>query len=84
MFVHAAGESAGGPLPEGVYAIALHADDMAHLFKVACLLAKNHIKHKLIIESDAPYEGQLMAIGIAPMEREKIRPFLADLRSAKG
>jgi hypothetical protein len=83
MFIHAAGESSPGDLPDGVYAIALHADDMAHLFRVACVLARNHIKHKLIIESDAPYEGQLMAIGIAPMEREKIRPLLADLKSAK-
>ncbi len=83
MFIHAAGESSPGDLPDGVYAIALHAKDMAHLFQVACLLAKNHIKHKLIIESDAPYEGQLMAIGIAPMERGKIGPLLKELKSAK-
>ena len=36
------------------------------------------IPHALIVESDAPYTGQAMAIGIPPMNRKILKPFLSN------
>ena len=36
------------------------------------------IEHKLIIEDDPPYSGQAMAIGIKPMDRAILKPFLSN------
>jgi hypothetical protein len=62
QLLHAAGESAGGPLPEETIAVALHARDEAHLRAIAAQLAEAGIAHQLIIECD----GQAQAIGCVP------------------
>lgn len=88
QLVHAAGESAAaskyaGDFPYGTYAIALQAKDRHHLAEISCLLLQAKIPHKRIFESDAPYDGELMAIGIYPMERDVIRKLLSNLPLVK-
>jgi hypothetical protein len=79
QLIHAAGESSPGNLPPHTFAIALAARDEEHLKQISWELFKNKIKHKLIFEPDPPYNGSLMAIGIVPMERSKIKPLMANL-----
>jgi hypothetical protein len=49
----------------------------AELRALAGRLKDAHIEHRLIIESDAPYTDQAMAIGIKPMDRKLLNPFLS-------
>jgi hypothetical protein len=79
QLVHAAGESSPGNLPSHTFAIVLVSRDEEHLREIGWDLFKNGIKHKLVFEPDPPYNGQLMAIGVIPTERSKIRPFLSRL-----
>jgi hypothetical protein len=67
----------------GEYAIALQTTPLLSLEDISKRLIAAKIKHKRIYESDAPYNGEFMSIGCAPMEREKIRRLLSDLPSAK-
>lgn len=65
--IHAAGESGRmAPIPDGTHAIALAAEDESDLQKLAQRLTELKIPHAAIVEGDAPYIGQLMAIGLAP------------------
>lgn len=48
------------------------------------VLGENGILHKLIREPDEPYCGQLMAIGIRPMPRSRVRKYLSQLPLVKG
>jgi hypothetical protein len=47
------------------------------------MLVKAGIPHNRIIEGDRPYEGQLMAIGVMPMDRKRVRKYLSDLPLVK-
>jgi len=78
--IHAAGESCDGPLPSGTYAIALSVPDEASLRSLAERLWDSEVPHKVIMEPDAPYNGQAMAIGIFPTtERERVRRVTSSL-----
>lgn len=79
QLIHAAGYSATAPLPEGTYAIALHARDEPELRALAARLAAAGVAHKLIVEDDPPYAGQATAIGITPCNRSPLKPYLAHL-----
>lgn len=76
QLIHAAGYSVKDPLPEGTYAIALQTQDEAELLALHTVLESASIPHKLIIEEDPPYAGQAMAIGIQPMDRAILKPYL--------
>lgn len=69
MIVHAAGES-GWPPPK-THAVCLVVENENELKNIESQLKNNRIKHKSIIESDEPYNNELMAIGIAPLIRSK-------------
>lgn len=77
QLIHAAGQSVTEPAPEGTYAIALHVKDETELYRLTARLELAGIQHTLIRESDAPYTGQLMAIGIPPQDRAKLKPLLS-------
>lgn len=78
--VHAAGESCDGPLPSGTYAIALSAANESHLEDISVRLWDAEIPHTVITEPDAPYDGQMMAIGIWPTsDRDKIKRVTSSL-----
>lgn len=83
QLIHAAGESSTGSLPRGTYAIALSAKNEAALRKLADDLARRGLPHHLVIENDAPYTGQAMALGIQPMNRVVLRPILRRFRLLK-
>lgn len=78
QLVHAAGYSTKSPLPDGTYAIALHVKDEPALRALAARLYDAGIEHTLVIEEDAPYAGQAMAIGITPTSnRRQLKPYLS-------
>ena len=77
QLIHAAGESSSGNLPPHTYAIALTAPTEAELNDISYRLFRLGIKHSRIIENDAPYTNQLMAIGIPPQPRRNIRKHLS-------
>ncbi|MHB8407965.1 MAG: hypothetical protein ACYDHY_07765 [Acidiferrobacterales bacterium] len=79
QLIHAAGESSPGRLPPGTFAVALKAKDEPNLRGVSALLTRNGFGHVRIIEDDEPFNGQLMAIGIPPQTREKLRKLLSSL-----
>jgi hypothetical protein len=80
MAVHAAGESAMRPLPDGTYAYALEVPDETELRRRSDRLRSAGVPHVLIEEPDAPYHGQAMAIGCIPTpDRERIRRVTSDL-----
>ncbi len=77
QLIHAAGYSTKSPLPDGTYAIALHVRDEDELRRLAARLTMANIAHHLIIESDEPYVGQAMAIGIEPCDRRSVKSYLS-------
>lgn len=77
--IHAAGYSSPGNIPDGTYAVALTCRDEAELRALADRLEKEGLPRHLIVEADAPYDGQAMAIGIPPMDRKTLKPILQKL-----
>lgn len=75
--IHAAGESVTAPVPDDTYAVALAAKSEADLLRLADRLAAAGIPHKLIREPDPPFFGQAVALGIPPMDRRLLKPFLS-------
>lgn len=76
QLIHAAGESGAGQQglqagPTGLYAVALAVRDEAALLLVEDRLRFYDIPHRAIREPDAPWCGQLMAIGVVPMARDE-------------
>lgn len=76
--VHAAGESSPGNIPAGTHAVVLGCS-YEELTALAARLPKD-VSHVLIHENDAPYEGQLMAIGFTPAPRAVVYPYVRSLR----
>ena len=81
--IHGAGESSPGTLQPGTYAVALHARDEEHLRSIAEFLEENGVAHHLIIENAEAYQGQLMAIGVVPDVRSKLRKYFSTLPLVK-
>lgn len=81
---HAAGESVrGGPAPGDTHVVALIAETSADLEALAGRLRGAGLHYVLIREPDEPYNGAAVALGIEPMDREKVRPFVADFKVFK-
>lgn len=79
--IHAAGESIRtAPVPSSTYAVALVADTSADLEQLSEVLKANGIHHVLIREPDPPYNGAATALGVEPMERDLVRPFMSHLK----
>lgn len=64
-------------MPEGTYAIALQVPSEGALEAVSARLKRLGIPHHRVIEDDAPYSGQLMALGIMPALRHTLKPHLS-------
>lgn len=80
QLVHAAGESAQNTeVPPNTHAVVLAVPDEATLLAVEEKLLRHNIELASIREPDSPWCGQLMAIGIKPQSREKIRKLLSNL-----
>lgn len=57
--------------------MALTVKDEAELRSLAATLGQARLPRHLIVEADAPYTGQAMAIGICPTDRKLLKPYLA-------
>ena len=75
--VHAAGES--GPTERGTHAVCLVAPDAASLAAVTDRLEAAGVRVARVVETDAPFAGELMAIGCAPGRREVVRKIVSSL-----
>lgn len=69
--------SSPGNLPEGTYAVALTVPDESALRKLGDTLLAAGLSRHMIVESDAPFEGQAMAIGIPPCDRKPLKKYLS-------
>lgn len=84
QIAHAAGESSPGNLPAETFAVVLAAPDEVVIRQVAeRLLAAGQVP-VLIFESDPPWSGQLMAIGLPPAPRSRMRKLLSSLPLYRG
>ena len=79
MLIHAAGESSPGNLPSSTFAIALTASDEVALTKIAKQLRAAQVPFTVIREPAAPYDGAVMALGLAPGRKENLRRHLSSL-----
>lgn len=77
--VHAAGESSPGALPPGTHAVVLTVPDEPALAGLAARLACAGVAFVRVEEPDAPYHGQLMVLGLAPVRKEVVRRTLSSL-----
>ena len=77
--VHAASETSPGCLPHGTHAVVLGVASEEELKSVSQLLRAAEIPHKPIVENDPPLANQWCAIGVSPMEKNKIYPHLKHL-----
>ena len=75
--IHGAGESSPGNLPEGTHAVALAVPDELALHHLAAKLEAADVRFVRIVESDAPYAGALMALGLVPARKETLRRHLS-------
>jgi hypothetical protein len=78
--VHAAGNSAvllGRPLPPDTHAVVLSVPDEQTLLGLAGRLGVEDIPHVLITEPAAPFNNQATALGIVPINRERVRRLLS-------
>jgi len=76
QIIHAAGES--GPAEPSTFAVALHATPTQLAVLEAVLLAHG-VDHVAIRESDPPWDGALMAIGIRPVRKSVVRHLVRHL-----
>jgi len=76
--VHAAGETSTGELQTGTSAVVLTASQDG-LLELSARLDEVNVPHKLVRESDYPYSGQLMALGVRPERRSKLKKYLSSL-----
>lgn len=72
QLVHAAGET--GPTIPGTHAVVLGVENEEELYFLQKQLEETDIPHHTICEPDEPYFGSLMAIGLYPIERNRISP----------
>lgn len=78
QIVHAAGESAIPDLPPNTNAVVLDAVNETNLRQLAKKLQLAGIPHTVIQEVDPPFDGQVTAIGIVPLEdRSQIKKFVS-------
>jgi|SRR5882724_6029863 len=94
MVTHAAGESAvkyecnqinifNDPIFKGATAVVLEAKHEVHLKDIAKYLKDNKIEFIEVHESGGDYNGQFMAIGLVPIEREEVAIKLRDFQTLK-
>jgi peptidyl-tRNA hydrolase len=79
QIVHAAGESSPGSLPDGTHAVVLAVPDEPALRCVSARLKLARVPFVAITETDAPFAGQLMALGLTPQRKEDVRRFVSSL-----
>ena len=84
QIAHAAGESSPGDLKEGTHAIVLGVPSEEALRAALASATLRGMRATPINEPDAPYCGQLMSIGFAPVPRSVGRRALSSLPLFRG
>lgn len=79
QLIHAAGHSSPGNLPVDTFAIALTCEDELELRTLSKRLQDAGITHRRICEPDAPFNGQLMALGLPPAYKSFYRRYVSNL-----
>lgn len=80
QITHAAGESITEELPPNTNAVVLAAKNEIEIRQIARKLELAGIPHVAIREIDPPWDGQMTAIGIVPVEnRALVKKFLSSL-----
>ena len=80
QIVHAAGESVRKRVTSGTHAVVLAVSGEDALREVAARLDGLCVDYAAVVENDAPYSGQLTALGVAPVQdRRTIRRALSSL-----
>lgn len=82
QMIHAAGESSQlypEPLPSNTNAVALAVPDEAELKAVCARLVKAGIPIRPIVETEGDYADQLMAIGVVPCSKERIKRYVSSV-----
>jgi peptidyl-tRNA hydrolase len=77
QLVHAAGETSPGNLPDDTRAVVLAVEGEDELVALSARLERAGVRHKLIREPDAPFNGAATALGIVPCPRRPLRRFLS-------
>jgi len=80
QLIHAAGESSPGNLDSRTFAFALVVNNEEELKNLSYDLFMAGIPHKSILEPDAPWNGQIMAIGVCPAPRKELKKFFSKLK----
>ncbi len=83
QIVHAAGESSPGNLASGTFAIALERPNEAALAAEADRLEQRGVQVVRINEPSPPWNGALMALGIAPGRKDALRRHLSSIPKLK-
>ncbi len=84
QLVHAAGESSPGLLPPGTFAVVLSVAGERELVMLADRLRAGGVGFTAVFESDPPHSNQLMAIGVRPGRRSKLRKFFSSVPLYRG
>lgn len=84
QIVHAAGESSPGNLPESTHAVVLAVPGEEALERIFVRLVRSQVAFKAICEPDAPWNGQMMAIGLVPAPKSVLRRVLSDVPLFRG
>lgn len=85
QIVHAAGESVTTEVNPGTNAIVLEVPNERELRLLAHKLSKSGIPHVVVYEPDPPWDGQMTAIGITPVnDRTEIKKFVRKLSLLGG
>lgn len=79
QIIHAAGESSPGNLPSNTHAVALKVSNEEELKKLELKLRIAGIPFRAIREPDAPWNGQLMAIGVCPAPKDRVKKYLSSI-----
>jgi len=66
-------------LPDGTHAVVLTVPDEPSLRCVAARLTLARVAFVPITEADAPWTGQLMALGLQPQRKEAVKRFVSSL-----
>jgi len=77
--VHAVGESTSEPHPAGTYAVVLQAPP-EKLLALEKRLQEAGVAFRAIRESDEPWAGELMALGIHPAKKGELKRLLSSLK----
>jgi peptidyl-tRNA hydrolase len=87
QITHAAGESFAASMFKGdisgTIAVVLGVDDKEELHNARRRLKRLQVPHVPIYEPDAPWHGQLMAIGLVPGDAALLRPLMRQYKLLK-